>query len=1147
MRKDMKQNRLKRYIFLFLAFLMIVGSCVTLTGQAKEKTLTRAGSYDATAGFATCDGINKNSVKSYGVEFLNMGEADASDVPGIGLKKKVMISGVQAGEKSAFVLQFTKPLDTTKLEYLTLGMFAGMNTKLRVYASDVKNFTEDTASDVLTFSTWGVEKKILALKKYADKDGLVRNITFYVAKTDGLRSLIIDYYKLKAVKVPTKDLVLKSTVNTYYSDQNLKKNQIPTYPLYDKGLLKDLGWENAVYIDGGTDRNWRPGRYVNLKFDQVNTKYYEKISIDFWANVDVSFTVYAYDAEELTYSKKTADQIVTLKGDEITTMVLDARKFADKDGYLSEINLLLASHTGEDQNSGFQAFFGDMTFCLPREQARVTVYTEQKDGGYKKSDISTTIEGMAGEKVKVSPYTAKELGLYGYEYDGSAANVLSGVLKEDQVIDLKLYYRLKSCQVTITNDDEKAVKKTVKYGTKIDLMKYRKKDKLMNITVDGLTQTDTTVTVTEDTVIDIKQEKGYYVFFKIDDKVYATRTYTLAEGETFDEPLVPVKTGYEGAWEEYTLDGGDKTVNAVYKKAAVPEKKEADANIIINVANKMQKAADASMGYFVLLCVGVLLLIAAIVVVLILLVRKGILKKNHLVAGGISVAVCAAVVCLVVFVITPAMKGTDTNVVTKTDTPDDYKFEELYASDETKTIGKNEVLTYAMDKDLNDKNYMQIDVDTDVNLTGTIEYYNINDKNETNTEEFYLEGGSEDIFYQFLDAFRKNAAGNFEKHLTQITLKNVSDKEGSVTVKKVAVSDRKIDLTQAELYVENEYLKAGMDLICGGALTYLEQMQKDGQKLEEILTADGDIQVGLDYSKKEGATLLSDSVNLINIYDKGREVQQSYYADVYEEHGYTRGRYEGIDREWPYNPVQGGDQDDNSSQIIDYRVEKNLLYVKVRAMDWGQHNSTTKSYMENWYSLNEDTLVVKNRFVDWNGFKASNSVINNEIPAVYFAQALDTYVTYDGKAPWTGEALDRQDSLSSWVDGAYVSENPSEGWFAWVNDEDYGVGMYVPGIKYFASGRCITSSAAADKENSNSAESTMLESYRPKASSEYTQAYVYNTDYTAPVISTTMDSYVPMEYSYVIRVDSVDNLRSGFQSMDLAGTIDNSGLTVWDD
>jgi len=196
----------------------------------------------------------------------------------------------------------------------------------------------------------------------------------------------------------------------------------------------------------------------------------------------------------------------------------------------------------------------------------------------------------------------------------------------------------------------------------------------------------------------------------------------------------------------------------------------------------------------------------------------------------------------------------------------------------------------------------------------------------------------------------------------------------------------------------------------------------------------------------------------------------------------------------------------------------------------------------------KSTLIVKNRFIDWNGFKAKvTKPINSEMPAVYFAQALNTFVTYDGAAPWTDSELDRQSNLGSWTEGAYVTENPSEGWFAWVNEDDYGIGMYVPGIPFYASGRSTETTSASEPLNSNAYESSMLTEYRPKNTSDYSQCYVINTDYTAPVITTTMDNYVPLEYSYVISINTVDNLRNSFKAMDQNGTIDNSGLSAWDD
>ena len=57
----------------------------------------------------------------------------------------------------------------------------------------------------------------------------------------------------------------------------------------------------------------------------------------------------------------------------------------------------------------------------------------------------------------------------------------------------------------------------------------------------------------------------------------------------------------------------------------------------------------------------------------------------------------------------------------------------------------------------------------------------------------------------------------------------------------------------------------------------------------------------------------------------------------------------------------------------------------------------------------------------------------------------------------------------------------------------------------------------------------------------YQSAYVSNTSYTAPGIDFRMEAYVPIEYSYVLCVDTVNNIRSTFKDIKDKGTITNAG------
>lgn len=57
----------------------------------------------------------------------------------------------------------------------------------------------------------------------------------------------------------------------------------------------------------------------------------------------------------------------------------------------------------------------------------------------------------------------------------------------------------------------------------------------------------------------------YTVTFKADGKTVDKQTYTV-ENKNVTEPKVPEKEGYTGKWKDYNLNGGDRTVIAVYEK-----------------------------------------------------------------------------------------------------------------------------------------------------------------------------------------------------------------------------------------------------------------------------------------------------------------------------------------------------------------------------------------------------------------------------------------------------------------------------------------------------------------------------------------------------------------------------------------------------
>ena len=520
---------------------------------------------------------------------------------------------------------------------------------------------------------------------------------------------------------------------------------------------------------------------------------------------------------------------------------------------------------------------------------------------------------------------------------------------------------------------------------------------------------------------------------------------------------------------------------------------------------------------------------------------------------------------------------------------------EVLGEQEMVTLKKDESKTYAVNKDITGLDYIKLLVNTNVNLVGQFKYHDVADKDKIVTEDFFIEKGEEgDVeFKQFFDRFRKTGHGLFDKQLLSITVTNVDDAEGKVQMKKATVTSRVIDDYEREVYVTKGKMKVGADLATGGTLTFLQRLDYEGKTIDEVVRNNEvviDVDAKSTLNEANGDEYISSEVNLINIFDAGRQFQQSYYANVggtkadtpdemreggysnavqpddYGSNGYNRGFCKTADVNgyyWPYNPVQGGDVVSNPSQIIDYEVSENEIYVKVRAMDWskgdnGEHytgtvmgGETTKSYMENWYTIKGNMVYVTNRFVDWNGFEGLEKVPehSNELPAAYVVHPFHNYVCYDGKdTTWKGE-LTKTEAPGSWVKEAVRNQNPIEHWFAWVNDNDFGVGVYIPGTDVFVSGRSNSSTSKKLNINSDAYDSPLTNEYRynkPEAASRYTSCYVRNTSYTAPVVVWRMKSYVPMQYTYVISVDKVDVMRQQFKDLDENNVVDNSMLHSWE-
>jgi len=79
----------------------------------------------------------------------------------------------------------------------------------------------------------------------------------------------------------------------------------------------------------------------------------------------------------------------------------------------------------------------------------------------------------------------------------------------------------------------------------------------------------------------------YTVTFVADGVTVGTQKYTV-ENTEITEPEIPGKPGYRGEWEAYTLEGGDKTVNATYEAGSYTITYNANGGTVANATQSVE-------------------------------------------------------------------------------------------------------------------------------------------------------------------------------------------------------------------------------------------------------------------------------------------------------------------------------------------------------------------------------------------------------------------------------------------------------------------------------------------------------------------------------------------------------------------------------
>ncbi len=389
-------------------------------------------------------------------------------------------------------------------------------------------------------------------------------------------------------------------------------------------------------------------------------------------------------------------------------------------------------------------------------------------------------------------------------------------------------------------------------------------------------------------------------------------------------------------------------------------------------------------------------------------------------------------------------------------------------------------------------NYYGLKYTTDAYVKGTLTY-KVGTKEVS--EDFFLEPTNmEKAFYSFIDDFLD---GKKAYKLISLRFEALDKEDAKMVILGFSVFNREIP--EREIFVESDNLKIGIDLLWGGALSYVEDLNSNVQ----AVSVDGQIKVDSNAAERYSAEVVNENVNLINRNDTGRLVQQSYYGTL----DYAHGVY--MENDWKYNPVQGGNQFNDASKIVDLKVTDNSIYIKCRPLDWAKEKEfITPSYMEATYSIENGAVHGKCRFVDFSGYPEAEST--QEIPAFYCIEPLNNFVYYGGDKPWTNEKLTNEPDLIFWPDAGYPTFKSKENWAAFTGEfeDSFGIGIYVEGEEAFLSGV-----------------------YEREKTTEEDPSKAGPTSYIAITKTRTFRSFEPFQYEYYLATGNTSEIRETFKNI----------------
>jgi len=251
----------------------------------------------------------------------------------------------------------------------------------------------------------------------------------------------------------------------------------------------------------------------------------------------------------------------------------------------------------------------------------------------------------------------------------------------------------------------------------------------------------------------------------------------------------------------------------------------------------------------------------------------------------------------------------------------------------------------------------------------------------------------------------------------------------------------------------------------------------------------GTLRIGIDKSRGACIGYFARSAtgrNLLNNRDEGRFIQQSYYGAP------DGSKWNG--KPWVYNPVQGGNWKGKKSRLLEFIKDekKQTISARVEPLSWASGVACPEALMGVKVSL-EGAMARIGFRMHYTG-KNQSLVHDQEMPAVFVDAGLANLV------------YEENGKLKRRVPG-WPNERgrTPENWVAYLDEKDWGMGIYTPGTEIFTCYRFKGNGGLGPKGSACS--------------------------YVAPLRRFSLQKGTKIDYEVFLTIGSINEIRTRFTSL----------------